>query len=77
MKKDSQTIHREKAEKKATRDRKREENGYKSHNQNIGPSKRQESSLKNPFAQALAFAIRINNMKATAKPQKAYERRRR
>lgn len=69
MKKDSQTIHRVHAEQKARRNR---QCGKSGPGQHIGPGNTEPNPLNNPFAQALAFAIRIHN---SMKPKKAYERR--
>ena len=70
MKKTSETIHREHAEQKVKQDRERA--GYKGRSQSIGPSKKEENALSNPFAQMLALAIRLNRAKQTSK---AYNRK--
>lgn len=77
MKKTSEAIHRNHAEQKAVRDAERSRSGYKGKSQSIGPSKKQENPLTNPFAQLLAFAIRAHNRQAQSKPRKAYEHRKR
>lgn len=76
MKKTSQNIHRQKAEKKAKRDRKRARAGHKPHKGiSMGPSRKQANPLNNPLAQLLALNIRLYNRSSKAERQKMYERR--
>lgn len=73
MKKDSETIHRERAERKNKRDKERRAAGYKPNKGiSMGSSHKQENQLSNPIAQALAGLIRFNRAKSISK---AHDRR--
>ena len=77
-KKSSQELNRKHAEQKRQRDRERAAAGYKPHKGiSMGSSKKQDNSLSNPIAQALAGLIRLNRAKqmSRARDKREYKPR--
>jgi hypothetical protein len=77
MKKDSQTIHREKAEKKNARDRKRKA-GYKGKSYSEAPKKQDNPYTHLSIERALAVVsseIMAYHRKKQGKQRKSYQRR--